>query len=92
MPSRQDTHGVSTSEAMSSGLVPISSNNSAIPEFVPVSCGYLTDTYLDIVDAIENIYFDADRFLEFSKGASEFIRKKCASSVVISKEIELIEN
>lgn len=92
MPSRQDTHGVSTSEAMSSGLVPISSNNSAIPEFVPTSCGYLANRYLDIVSAIEDIYMDAERFLASSKEASEFIQRKCASSVVIKREIELVES
>ena len=34
-PTRQDAQGVSMCEAMSSGLIPISSNNTAIPEFLP---------------------------------------------------------
>jgi glycosyltransferase involved in cell wall biosynthesis len=33
-PTRQDSHGVSMCEAMSSGLVPVTSDNSAIPEYV----------------------------------------------------------
>ena len=90
MPSRQDTHGVSTSEAMSSGLVPITSNNSAIPEFVSTNCGYLADNFIDIANAITDIYENPDKFVKFSKEAAQSIQKKCASTVVIDKEMGLI--
>ena len=92
MPSRQDTQGVSTCEGMSSGLVPVTSNNSAIPEYVPTSCGYLVNDYTGLVDAIEDMYKNLEKFLEFSKRASEYIRDKCSANVVIAKEIKLIES
>jgi len=90
MPSRQDTHGISTCEGMSSGLVPISSNNSAIPEYVPMSCGYLADDYIGLANAIEDLYHNPAKFLEYTKMASEFILQKCAGAVVIKEEIKII--
>ena len=90
MPSRQDTHGISTCEGMSSGLVPITSNNSAIPEYVPAFCGYLTNNYLELADAIEDLYNNPHKFLDLSKKAAEFIRIKCAVPVIVSREIDLI--
>ncbi|MFZ5974873.1 MAG: glycosyltransferase family 4 protein [Bacillota bacterium] len=91
MPSYQDTHGISTCEGMSSGLVPISSNNSAIPEYVPDSCGYLADNYMDLAEAVEDLYNNPEKFLEYSKKASDFIHNKCGVAVVIKREIELIK-
>jgi glycosyltransferase involved in cell wall biosynthesis len=40
-PSRWDSQGVSRDEAMSSGLVPVTSSIAAIPEFVDEDCGVL---------------------------------------------------
>lgn len=90
MPSRQDTHGVSTCEGMSSGLVPVTSNNSAIPEYVPTTCGYLANNYLELANAIEDMYYSPDKFLVLSKKAAVYINSKCASSVIISKELHII--
>src|SRR5690606_6953555 len=42
-PTRMDSQGVSRDEAMSSGLVPITTNVTAIPEFVNSECGMLVD-------------------------------------------------
>ena len=42
-PTRQDAQGVSMCEAMSSGCVPITSNSTAIPEFVSDKEGFLCD-------------------------------------------------
>src|SRR5262249_34617738 len=52
-PTRQDTHGVSMCEAMSSGLVPIATRVSAIPEFVSDGVnGRLADGSRGIVRAL----------------------------------------
>lgn len=91
IPTRQDAQGVSMCEAMSSGLVPISSNNTAIPEYLNNECGYLTNNPHEIVLAILEMIKRPNVFLEKSKNASEFIQKKCSPEVVIKKEIELIE-
>ncbi len=91
MPSRQDTQGVSTCEGMSSGLVPISSNNSAIPEYVAENCGYLASNVNEIVAAIDDLYHNPEKFLDYSKNAAAFISNKCAARAVIPIEIALIQ-
>ena len=90
IPTRQDAQGVSMCEAMSSGLVPITSNNTAIPEYVNSSCGYLTNNYHEIALAIKTLYNNPKLFVKMSKKASEFIQKKCAPKIVIQKEVDLI--
>ena len=91
IPTRQDAQGVSMCEAMCSGLVPITSNNTAIPEYVDNECGYLTNNLLEIVYAIEDLYLNPDKFLEMSKEASNKIINKCSSKVTIDEEIKLIK-
>lgn len=90
IPTRQDAQGVSMCEAMSSGLVPITSNNTAIPEYVDKECGYLTNNVKEIVDAMEDIYLNPHKFLEMSKNSSKKIINKCSSKVVIDEELKLI--
>lgn len=90
IPTRQDAQGVSMCEAMSSGLVPVTSNNTAIPEFVPKECGYLANNFKELAHAIKEMYKNPDIFLEKSKSASKFIQKKCSSEAAIQKELRLI--
>ncbi|MGG3476893.1 glycosyltransferase family 4 protein [Peribacillus frigoritolerans] len=93
-PTRLDSQGVSMCEAMSSGLVPISTDITAIPEFVKHDVsGLLTkpESPTDIADAIERLYYNSDVFLRVSKQASQSIREKCAVDVVIKRELEIIQ-
>lgn len=90
-PTRQDAQGVSMCEAMSSGLVPITSNNTAIPEFVDESSGYLTDNSVkSIVNAIEELYYSPELFKNMSCNSSSSIREKCSGDRVIQDEINYI--
>ncbi len=89
-PTRQDAQGVSMCEGMSSGLIPITSNNTAIPEFVDTNGGFLCDNSDEMVNAIESMIFDEKKFLEMSKYTAKNIRKICSVDVVIKKEIDLI--
>lgn len=92
-PTRQDAQGVSMCEAMSSGLVPITSNNTAIPEFVTNNeSGILTDNILEITEAIIKLSNDDQLFRSLSMGASKQIREKCDSKHIIDKELKLIMN
>lgn len=87
-PTRQDSQGVSMCEAMSSGLVPITSDSSAIPEFVGNGrTGFLTKGSEDIVAALRQVYHDADLFLMMSKAAAEDIRRKCGADDVVQREL-----
>ncbi|MGL5345865.1 MAG: glycosyltransferase family 4 protein [Peptostreptococcaceae bacterium] len=91
-PTRKDSQGVSICEAMSSGLVPVSTNIDAIPEFVPFNCGMLSnpEDYIGLANSIEYIYNHPDIFLEMSQNASSFIKNKCGIDKTISKELEII--
>jgi len=93
-PTRFDSQGVSMCEAMSSGLVPISTRTAAIPEFVEDGVtGLLADPEdpKSIADKIEELYFDESEFLNLSRKASRSIHVKCGFNATIGKEIELIE-
>lgn len=92
-PTRQDAQGVSMCEAMASGLVVISSNCTAIPEFVThEQTGMLAEP--ENVDQLANtilkICTDEDLYQRISKKASQFINKKCSLDNIIKKEIKLI--
>jgi glycosyltransferase involved in cell wall biosynthesis len=92
-PTRQDAQGVSMCEAMSGGVVPITSYSTAIPEFVTNnSTGILTRSPKEIADAIELLYKNEDMFKSLSRGASDGIRKLCDIEGIIKKELIIIEN
>ena len=90
IPTRQDAQGVSMCEGMSSGLVPITSDNTAIPEFVTKDCGFLTKDHLGIAAAIKTLYYNPKIFQKMSYESHFFIKNKCEADVVIQKEKEII--
>ncbi|WP_354680011.1 glycosyltransferase family 4 protein [Macrococcoides caseolyticum] len=90
IPTRQDSQGVSMCEAMSSGLVPIASNNTAIPEFLNEKAGYLTNDINEVKNAIIDLYYNKQKFLDKSKYSSNLIKEKCSSENTIDVEYELI--
>ncbi|MGL6057440.1 MAG: glycosyltransferase family 4 protein [Culicoidibacterales bacterium] len=92
-PTRQDAQGVSMCEAMASGLVVISSNCTAIPEFVMnEQTGMLAEP--EDVDQLANLILksctDENLYQNISKNASQFINEKCGLDSIIKKEIKLI--
>lgn len=91
---RMDAQGVSRDEAMSSGLVPIASNVTAIPEFVDENCGLLVpgEDPQAVADAIKRLYEDPELFLRLSEGAAKRVRSQTSSEFTIDKELELICN
>lgn len=91
MPTRQDAQGVSMCEAMSSGLVPVVSNNTAIPEYVTNETGYLCNNYIEMANAIEELVKKTKIFQEKSLKASRFIQNKCSQEKVIKQEIMIIK-
>ncbi len=89
---RWDSQGVSRDEAMSSGLVVIANNVSAIPEFVDEESGVLVpeENYTDIVEAIKLLYNDEKMFEKLSENAAKRVRSQTAKEFTISKEVDLI--
>ncbi|TVU57071.1 glycosyltransferase family 4 protein [Corynebacterium aurimucosum] len=92
-PTRFDSQGVSMCEAMSSGLVPISSKIAAIPEFVrDGETGLLVEpeSPRDLADAVEELYFDSELFSRLSAAAASSIGNLCGRSATTDRELELI--
>lgn len=91
-PTRQDAQGVSMCEAMSSGLVPITSNNTAIPEFViDQHSGFLTKNAYEVARAIELMYNQPELFQFISLQAAASIKNKCNLQTIVNNELKLIE-
>lgn len=91
-PTRQDAQGVSMCEAMSGGLVPVTSFSTAIPEFVTNnSTGVLTHSPEQIADALENLAMEPGKFSELSANAARSVRELCSLKNVIEKELAIIE-
>ena len=92
-PGRGDSQGVSRCEAMASGLVPVSSAVSAVPEFVADGVtGLLAppEDWKGLADRIEQLAADPDLFLRLSDQAAAAARRQCGSDTIIEREIELI--
>jgi FkbM family methyltransferase len=93
-PTRWDSQGVSRDEAMSSGLVPITNNIAAIPEFVDETCSRLAppEDALALAHAIEELYENENLFSELSAKAAKQVREKRGFQQTIAVEKNLIEN
>jgi glycosyltransferase involved in cell wall biosynthesis len=89
-PTRQDAQGVSMCEAMASGLVPVASNNTAIPEFLSEREGYLCDSAAGVAAALAQLANDEALFLRKSSAAASAIRASTGYAATINREIELI--
>jgi len=81
-------------EALSSGLTIISSDNTAIPEYIPhQKAGLLTNnTPQDIANKIKQLVNDKDLYLKLSKEGSLFIRNKVGFNSIIEKELKIISD
>ncbi len=93
-PTRMDSQGVSRDEAMSSGLVPVTNNTTAIPEFLDETCGILAEDedYIGLANGIIQLYNDPDKFLDLSKNAAKRVRKQSSYSQTILQEVNIIKH
>jgi glycosyltransferase involved in cell wall biosynthesis len=92
-PTRFDSQGVSMGEAMSSGLVPVSTAITAIPEFVEDRVSGMLARPEDppgLADQIEMLYYNPDLFLAVSKAAAARTRSQCGFDATVGREIALI--
>lgn len=91
-PTRQDAQGVSMCEAMSSGLIPVTSDNTAIPEFLPESDEFAFKTVDEMAEKIIAVAENEDIFLKQSRMVSDFIHEKCSFDKTVKKEILLFKS
>ncbi len=94
-PSRVEAQGLAMCEAMSCGLPVIATNVGGIPEFVrDGKDGFLVppENPEAMKKAIKKLLSDPKKHLEFSKNACETIMNTCSESVVVTKELEVLNN
>lgn len=93
MPTRRDTQGVTACEAMSAGLVVISCNTAAVPEFIDENCGslYEFDNYFMVADEIEYLYYHPNEYISKSRQAVIRANEQCGYDATIKCELKLIE-
>ena len=87
-----DSQGVSRDEAMSSGLVPITTDITAIPEFVDSESGILAppEDYKAMAAGILELYHNPSKFLQMSRNAANRVRKQTDSKLIIDAELKII--
>lgn len=91
-PTRMDAQGVSRDEAMSSGLVPVTSAVAAVPEFVDSTCGFLApaEDASGLADAIRELHAHPELFSSLSEAAAARVRQQSELSLVIQEELALM--
>jgi glycosyltransferase involved in cell wall biosynthesis len=89
-----DAQGVSKDEAMASGLVVVTNSVTAIPEFCDEKCAIMADSedYIGMAEGIKNLFLDSELFTSLSKNSHQRVLSQTASTLIITKEIELIQN
>ncbi|OKX86073.1 glycosyltransferase family 4 protein [Corynebacterium glutamicum] len=92
-PTRFDSQGVSMCEAISSGLVAISTDIASIPEYVHHNeTGLLAgaEDPQSIADLIEDLYFDSELFERLSADGAKWMHQNCGQEATVGREIEVI--
>ncbi|MDJ0768354.1 MAG: glycosyltransferase family 4 protein [Ilumatobacter sp.] len=92
VPSRWDSQGLTSLEAMSSGLVPVTTAVAAVPEYVPEDAGVLCppEDAACLAEAVLALQDDPDQFLERSRRAAAAVRASCGVERTIGAECELV--
>ena len=91
-PTRRDTQGVTSCEAMAAGMAVVTSSVGAVPEFIDEDCGSLFeyDNYWMMAEDIEYLCTRPDEFLRKSRNAVQRVRTQCGYEQTIGKELQLI--
>ncbi len=92
-PTRWDSQGVSRDEAMSSGLVVVTTSVAAIPEFADESCSILAppEDASSLAKGIALLHGDEKTFKRLSKNSSNRVRNQTAASLIIARELALLD-
>lgn len=92
-PSRLDTHGVSTCEAMACGLVAITSPVGGIPEYHTDNVsGFQISSAAQMAEKLEFLYHRPTVFTQMSLEAYRQVIQTCALKDTVLKEINLIKS
>lgn len=88
-PTRWDSQGVSRDEAMASGLVPVTNQIAAVPEFTDSKSAMLAppEDAAGLAAQIADLYRDPARFLAMSKAAARRVRAQSDIGAIIPQEL-----
>lgn len=91
-PSRMDTQGVSRDEAMSSGLVPVTTEVAAIPEFVDDECGLRApaEDWAALASGLGELVENPALFAKLSRNAALRVRAQSGFEQTLFAELRLI--
>jgi glycosyltransferase involved in cell wall biosynthesis/spore maturation protein CgeB len=91
-PTRMDSQGVSRDEAMSSGLVPVTTAVTAIPEFVDESCGILAagEDAEGMAAGIARLVRNPQDFVSLSAAAARRVRRQSDYARTIGAELDMV--
>lgn len=91
VPTRMDAQGVSMCEAMSSGLLIVSSNNTAIPEFVDnMNSGIIGDNLRETAYSLINVIEDQNQYSKITVKARASM-EKIDMNIILKKELNLLK-
>ncbi len=89
--SRQDTQGVSMCEAMSSGLLPLTTGVAGILEYVSDrQTGLFAKTPEEIANTLHELDRHPELFVDITQRTAASVREKCGLKKVTDREIDLI--
>ena len=90
-PTRWDSQGVSRDEAMSSGLIPVTTRIAAIPEFADENSAILgePESVEEIVAQYDELLKKPEKFLSMSKAASQRVRAQTKREKIVVQEANL---
>ena len=94
VPSRWDSQGLTCGEAMHSGLVPVTSDVAALPEFVGPDCAIMAkpDDVDWLVAQYDTLYKEPDLYLKMSRNAARRAESQCGRSSTLAREIKLLKS
>lgn len=93
-PTRWDSQGVSRDEAMASGLVPVTNEVAAIPEFVDHTCAMLApaDDATGLVAGIEAMIREPALFARVSGSAADRVHRQRSVRIGVEEEVKLLRD
>lgn len=93
-PTRFDTQGVSMGEAMASGLVVVTNDVTAVPEYTDAESSILVrpDDPTTYAEALWDLYKHPERVPEMSKRAADRVRQQCGPDQTIERELALLKS
>lgn len=91
-PTRWDSQGVSRDEARIAGLISVSSNITAVPEFVSLEDGILVEMedYKELAKQLLWLVENPEEFKKMSMKGRDRVLKQCSFDQTIGKELGLI--